>query len=209
MNIRKIPLLPVSALLFYLIVLLLWKLSIIPSPSGIVVFLENLYNNYGLIGLFIASFLEGIVYLGLYFPGSFIIALAVIISDGSSSTLLMISLVVALALTITSMINYILGINIKTNKKEIRKIASKGLFLSMLHPNALAFYFFSAGIKKQNPLKIIFVPLIMIPYGFILAVIFSIFRETIRNSIESPYVMITLILLWLALSFVFSRKSKY
>jgi len=49
--------------------------------------------------------------------------------------------------------------------------------------------------------------LIMVPYGFALAVIFSIFRESTRNAIESPYVMITLILLWLALSFVFGRKK--
>lgn len=208
MKLKKIPWLPVSALLFYLTALFLWKLSIIPSPVGIVVFLENLYKNYGLIGLFIASFLEGIVYLGLYFPGSFIIALAVIISDGSLESLLIISIVVAFALVITSIINYFFGRIIKSSKKSTGKIASRGLFLSMLHPNFLAFYFFNAGIRNQNPLKIILVPLVMIPYGFILAIIFSALRGPVRSAIENPYVMITLILLWLAFAFIFNCRKQ-
>ncbi|MBC8434878.1 hypothetical protein H8D91_00040, partial [archaeon] len=79
----ELPKLPFSALIFYLVVVLFWNLGLIPSPVEIVSFLEGLYETYGLVGLFIASFLEGIVYLGLYFPGSFIIALAIFLSDGS------------------------------------------------------------------------------------------------------------------------------
>ena len=37
-----------SALLFYLIAFILWSLNIIPPPTEILIFLENLYNNYGL-----------------------------------------------------------------------------------------------------------------------------------------------------------------
>jgi len=62
----KIPWLPLSALIFYLTAVVLWTINLIPPPTEIFIFLENLYNDYGLIGLFIASFLEGIVYLGLY-----------------------------------------------------------------------------------------------------------------------------------------------
>ena len=113
---QKIPKLPLSALIFYVSIVMLWKFGHIPSPSNIFLFLENLYYSYGLTGLFIASFLEGIVYFGLYFPGSFIVALAVILSDGTFKSLLSISLVVATALTITSLINYTLGKKILANK---------------------------------------------------------------------------------------------
>lgn len=88
---KKIPKLPLSALIFYIGVLFLWKFGFIPGPSNILIFLERLYTQYGLFGLFIASFLEGIVYFGLYFPGSFIVALAVILSDGSFASLLLIT----------------------------------------------------------------------------------------------------------------------
>ena len=210
---NKIPILPISALIFYLGVLILWLLNIIPSPSEIVLFLENLYNSYGLVGLFIASFLEGIVYLGLYFPGSFIIALAVFLSNGSFFSLISISLVVALALTLTSLINYILGryITPKIQKKnEILKKykkTPKGLFYSMLHPNILAFYFFNSGIKKQNPWKIVLVPVGMIPYGLFLAYILFIFKTPLKQAIESPLIMITYLLIWFIIAFIISLNK--
>src|SRR3989344_9073070 len=217
MNIKKfvkeIPKLPLSALIFYLVVFLLWNIGIIPSPVGIVEFLESLYNQYGLIGLAIASFLEGIVYLGLYFPGSFIIALAVFFSDGSLSSLLSISLVVAVILTITSFINYFLGRHILFHHqnhhltKNNRKI-SKGFILSMLHPNLIAFYFFNAGIEKHNPWKIALVPIIMIPYGFLFAWILSTFKLVLRSKLENPWTMLILILTWLIIAFIIEHLNK-
>lgn len=212
--IKEIPKLPLSALVFYFIVFVLWNLNIIPPPSGIVKILENLYNQYGLIGLAISAFLEGIVYLGLYFPGSFIIALAVFFSDGRFISLFNISLVVAIILTITSLINYFLGryIVFKNHEKIAELIKkrkfSKGLFLSMLHPNLLAFYFFNAGMEKHNPWKILFVPVIMLPYGFILAWILSSFKTFLKSKVENPYVMLVLILIWLLMAFIFEHMNK-
>ena len=210
---KKIPLLPLSALIFYLTVLLFWKLGIAPSPIEILTFLENLYTKYGIIGLFIASFLEGIVYLGLYFPGSFIIVLAVILSDGTIKAFLIISLTVALAITLTSIINYFLGQNITHKKQKEKKgldkrIVSKGFLLSMLHPNSLAFYFFNSGIKNQNPLKIILVPLIMIPYGFITAVLIYLAKESFEKVVESPYILITIIIMWIIIAFLVGIKKR-
>lgn len=207
MEIKRIPWLPLSALLFYLAVLLLWQLSIIPSPAGIVVFLENLYEDYGLIGLFIASFLEGIVYLGLYFPGSFIIVLSVILADGSFISLFLISAVVATAITFTSVTNYLIGMNIRLKDRNVKKIASKGLFLSMLHPNSLAFYFFNDGMKRRTPLKIALVPLFMVPYGLFHAGLITLFKEVARSSIENHYVMIAYILIWLLISFIVNLRN--
>lgn len=208
----KIPKLPLSALIFYLVILLLWRIGLIPSPNNILTVLENLYTSFGLMGLFIASFLEGIVYLGLYFPGSVIVALAVILSNGSFISLLSISLVVALALTLTATINYFLGRKFSSKfEKDYflkeRKIASKGFFISMLHPNILAFYFFNSGIKKHNLLKILLVPPIMIPYGLFLGYIILLLKTPLEKAIESPYIMITLILIWIITAFFFQRKK--
>lgn len=209
---KEVPKLPLSALIFYLTLCILWNIDLIPAPTKIVLFLESLYNSYGLLGLFISAFLEGIVYIGLYFPGSFIIALSVILSDGTFFSLLSISLIVALALTITSFINYFLGGHISfentENKTKLPRRFSKGLIISMIHPNTLAFYFFDAGLKKRGFWKIIFVPIIMIPYGLALAYLFSTFREATKNGIESPYVMITLILVWFTLAFWFAYKRR-
>ncbi len=210
----KIPKLPLSALVFYLGVLILWRMNIIPSPSGIFLFLENLYASYGLIGLFIASFLEGIVYFGLYFPGSFIVAIAVILSDGSLNSLLSISITVAVALTITSLINYFLGKRIIKNSYnndvigDSKVALSKGLVASALHPNALAFYFFNSGIKKQNFLKFLLVPIIMIPYGLALGYFLYSIRDGLKVFIENPYVMISCIIIWMIIAFMVEAFNK-
>ncbi|MAG39863.1 hypothetical protein CMI41_02770 [Candidatus Pacearchaeota archaeon] len=212
MNLKKfwdeIPKLPLSALIFYLCVLLFWWVGVIPSPSEIVLFLESLYINFGYFGLFIATFLEGIVYLGLYFPGSFIIALAVFFSDGSFFTLLTISIVVAAALTVTALVNYFLGryVLIKERDKLIEKELDKGFFFSFLHPNILAFYFFNEGLEKKSPWKIVFIPFIMIPWGLACAYFLFSFAEVARSRLESPLFLGSLIVLWLVLAFVFEHR---
>ncbi len=151
--------------------------------------------------------------MGLYFPGSFIIALSVFLSDGSLLSLLTISLVVALILTITSFINYFLGRHIMFRHSNNNYLGNnhnkvpKEFILSMIHPNLLAFYFFNAGLEKQNPWKIIFVPIIMIPYGFIFAWILSTFKIVLRSKLEHPLTILVLIFVWLIVAFILGILS--
>jgi membrane protein YqaA with SNARE-associated domain len=215
-HMRKIPILPLSALIFYIAAIILWKLNIIPSPNEILQILKSYYDAYGYFGLVLAAFLESIVYLGLYFPGSFIIALAVFFSDGTFNTLLTISILVAATLTFTAIINYFLGrIVAKRNFFEkdefIResKTFSKGLVLSMLHPNLLAFYFFNAGLENHSFKKIAFVPVFMIPYGYVIALGLYKLSEPAKDQLENPYILLAFVLLWVAVAFVREyRKTK-
>ncbi len=208
------PKLPLSALTFYLTIFALYKLGYIPSPSEILAFLEGLYQTYGLTGLFMATFLESIVYLGLYFPGSFIVALAVILSDGSFQSLLTISLVVASALTATASINYFFGRKISKTKiftelaKESKKVFSKGLIASMLHPNSLAFYFFNSGIRKHRFKQILFVPVIMIPYGLGLGYFFYSIKDPLKTALENPLLVVSVLAVWLVIAMLSGKLSK-
>ncbi len=211
---KKIPKLPLSALIFYLGIMILWNFQIIPAPIELIHLLERLYDRYGFMALFVASILEGLVYLGLYFAGSTIIVMVILFSDGTFSTFLNISLIVTLALIITSVINYVFGRHIisrplKENKeiKEKRK-ASKGLFLSCLHPNALAFYFFNLGLKRKNMYRIIFVPFVMIPYGFLLAYLFYQLKPLIIKGAEEYYVFLIVIIIWLIIAYIVENVKK-
>lgn len=210
---KELPILPTSALIFYLIMVLLWNIGLIPSPIIILDFLENLYNKFGLWGLGISSFLEGIVYLGLYFPGSFIIVLAVFLSDGSFISLLSISIVVTIAVTLTSFVNYFLGKYIsfkKNNSEEIvsSKKLSKSFFLSMLHPNILAFYFFNLGLEKKGLWKIIWVPFFMIPYGLFHAFILSLLAGFVKQKTDNPWILFIVIIIWLIIAFIIEHRRK-
>ncbi len=209
---KNIPKLPLSAIIFYFCILILWSFGLIPSSGEVINFLESLYKSYGLIGLFIATFLEGLVYVGLYFAGSFIVLVIVLFSDGKFLSLLNISLIVALALTITSIINYVFGRHLFSKPKETKKIEkkrknTKGLFLSALHPNALAFYFFNLGLKKKEFWQISLVPLIMIPYGFLIAYLIYLIKPFIERNFENPYILITVLLVWFIIAFILKNKK--
>lgn len=213
--IRFVPILPLTALVFLGTAMVLWKFELIPDPKEILIILENLYLKFGYLGLVIATFLESMVYLGLYFPGSFIIALAVFFSDGSFVSLLTISILVASTLTLTSVINYFLGRYVSRKdffeKKEFvkeSKSISKGLFVSMLHPDLMAFYFFNAGLERENIKKLIYVPIFMIPYGYLIGFILSRFSEPLRRGLESPNFLLIVIGIWFVASFVFEIKRR-
>jgi len=210
----KIPLLPLSAIIFYFLAVTFVSIGLFPQPDDAIKILESLYSSYGLIGLFVAAFFEGLVYVGLYFAGSFIILFVVLFSDGKLISFLSISIVVSLALTLVSLVNYVLGRYIISknlrNKKGLekeRKISS-GLVLSALHPNSLAFYFFNLGIRKESPWKAVFIPLIMIPYGFLLAYLFYQIKPILTENADTPYVLLTILILWFILAFITKNRPK-
>lgn len=211
---KRIPKLPLSALVFYFTVVVLWNIKAIPSPSEIVLFLEQLYLKYGFLGLFMATFLESIAYLGLYIPGSFVIALTIFFSDKSFITLATITVIVAITLTITATINYLLGRFVATDTKvdvkglEKAELINPGLFVSMLHPNLLAFYFFNAGLERHNFSKIIFVPIFMLPYGYFVAFLLAKFSVAVKQKLESPSFLFSLIILWLIVAFIINHRKQ-
>lgn len=209
--IERIPLLPLSAIIFYLASLILFYLGAIPPPAEIISFLENLYNNYGLFALFVAAFFESLVYVGLYFAGSFIMLFIVLFSDGKFLTLFSISLVITLAILLASIINYAFGKNVifkAKGKDEIKgkRGVSKGLLFSCLHPNALAFYFFNLGLKKEGLWKLFFVPFITIPYIFLLSYFIYLAKPFFERNAESP-LMLVVLLIWFTIAFILKNKK--
>ncbi len=78
----------------------------------------------------------------------------------------------------------------------------------MLHPNALAFYFFNAGIQKHKFWKVLLVPVVLVPYGLALgALIFSI-KDSFQKAIENPYLMISYLSVWFILALLVEVRRK-
>lgn len=213
--INHIPLFPLSVLSFYITIIFLWYFSIIPSTAEVIIFLEKIYTKFGLTGLFVVSLIESLAYVGLYFPGNSIIALFFIFSDGTLSSLFSMILIVTLALTISSMINYWAGrlFFINKNQKDLfkkTKKVEKSIFLSVIHPDLLAFYFFYRGIKKKSFWKIVYVPLALIPYGFIFAFAVTIFSSFIKDYlIGNPLTALMGISLWFILALIHRHKEDF
>ena len=210
---RKIPILPLSALIFYLLLIILWNIHLIPSPKELFELLENFYEHYRLLGLVMATFLEGIAYICLYVPGAFIIALAVFFSDKSFLSFVNISVIITITLTLASFINYHIGRYICSrnfhNKKDLineSEMLSRGFIVSMLHPNLLAFYFLNAGLEKRNFRQIFYIPLFMFPYGILVAYLLSIFSDPIQHALESPTLVLIVIIIWFVITYLKENK---
>jgi len=205
---KEIPKVPFSALIFHIVITILWNVGMIPPPTQMVDFLQGLYSQYGFVGLIIATFFEGIAYLGLYFPGASVIALAVFFSDGQFLTLLNISIVVAITLTLASFVNYFFGkhIHFKNKNKIGGEKFSKGLLLSILHPNLLALYFFNEGLERKNFIKIFFVPILMIPYGLLFAYVLYIFSNPIKSGLDNSFFIALLIFGWIVVAFAIEHQ---
>jgi len=210
----KIPWLPISALIFYFIVFLLIKFNILPEPEKVLIFLKELFYKYGLISLFIATILESIVYIGLYFSGFTIIFFIVLFSEGTFKSLFNMSLIITLALVLASIINYSFGrhVFIKPSKenaeiKKERKL-SKTFFISLFHFNLLAFYFFNQGLEKKGIKEIFFVPLFIFPYSFTLVFLINLLKSFIlNNTSKSIFVFPIILLIWIIVAFIFKNKE--
>jgi len=210
---KYVPLYPLSVFIFYLALIFLWGNNFIMSPEKIMEIIEVFHSKYGLIGIFISTLLEGIAYLGLYFPGGSIVTLFFIFSDGKLSTLIIMILILTLALTLSAIVNYCLGRffykkgNIKRNQS---KKLDKSLFFTALHPDILAFYFFYRGLSKKSFYKVFQLPLILIPYGFIFAFLVSIFSSFLKEKvIGNPLVTFTAIGIWFVIAFTLKHKEDF
>jgi len=109
----------------------------------------------------------------------------------------------ALALTLTSLINYFLGRVIGKKHTIIQqpffdqKLSNKGLFWSCVHPNILAFYFFNEGLG-QRPLKKLWqLPIIATGVGFFYTLIFYLFSSLIGYQLEKIPIMLLILIVWL------------
>ncbi|MBT4257947.1 hypothetical protein HOD88_02065 [archaeon] len=206
-----IPIFPLSAFLFASIVILLWTINLIPSPTELVPEMMKLYETFGNLGLFFIVLLEGLAYIGLYFPGVSILFVSILFSSYNINYSLEISLIVALALTASSLLNYLAGKKFNFElKKSTEKDIERNLFFAILHPNLLSFYFFHRGLTGKGFWKIIYVPLLIFPYAFggiyILAVFSDYFKERILGD---PFFGLTLIAIWLILSILFNQKKYF
>lgn len=209
----KIPWFALSVLLFYLVLMLLWNLGVIPHPDKIIDLLEILSDKVGVLGLFIATFLEGLAYIGHEFPGITIIFLSIIISNNNFWDIILIVAIVTLALTVSSLVNYFAGTWFRKKhppeKISENKKFEKGLLLAALHPAFLSLYFFHSGIKGKNLIKIVYAPMIVFPYGIIIAYVLTNFADFIREKLLSNETFfLTVFLGWFLIELYAKNKKK-
>ncbi|HLC78634.1 MAG TPA: hypothetical protein VJH92_05920 [Candidatus Nanoarchaeia archaeon] len=203
------PWFPFSVLVFYLAMVFLWNVNIIPHPKELLIIVEGFVEKIGFGGVFIATFIEGLAYIGHQFPGSSIILISLIVSSNSIGSLLLIVLIISVALTASSLVNYFAGTIFSSRiKHKQTKHVRKTLFLSALHPAFLSLYFFHRGINKDGLKEVLLVPLIIFPYGFLVAYLVSLSSDFLREKILSEEIFFLLIFVgWFLLEVLQKNKN--
>lgn len=150
---------PLLFLLLFGSLFVIWEIIDLPSDEELVGIVQGWFDSYGLPAVLLGSFIEGILLVGNYFPGAFIIFLGVILASSIPQAVAVIA-VVTVGLFIAHIFNYALGrygwyrllvrFGLKGSVEQAReKLVKKGpiaILLSYWLPNLGALTDTAAGI---------------------------------------------------------------
>lgn len=150
---QVIPYYALSGVLFYGGVSFLSWWGIVPAPETLVALLQSWYVAYGWWALFVSSVIETIVYVGLYFPGSIIIGMTVVMSGGGPVVLGKVAIVVGAATVVGCAMSYLIGrtgVMVSASYGQTALVVTwRSFVLVHLHPNAVALWYARAGWHGQ------------------------------------------------------------
>lgn len=143
---------------------LVWEPLGLPDVTEFIRLVTDLFAHYGLPIVFIASFIEGFFMVNFYFPGSFVVLLAVSVLEHSFSAYATLVLVVWAACMCAVLCNYILGRYgfyrallwlgseriITRMQAWLDRRGNLAVLLSGIHPNFLAVAAVCMGIARES-----------------------------------------------------------
>ncbi len=158
-----------SALFWFglvLVLALLWKLFDLPPETEMIGVVSGWIGTYGLWVLLIGSFLESLLFVGLYFPGSLIIFLGVGLAPDSVAALWSVC-AVSVGMLGGYSINYLLGRygwyrlllrfglqgGITRAQTKLEQHDTRYIFYTFWNPGLAAFSATAAGIVQMSALR--------------------------------------------------------
>lgn len=157
---------PLSLLIVYLTVILLWKAFGLPPQTELIEIIKKFFNDYGLIVVFVGALIEGFLLLGQYFPGGFIIFLGVITAGHDIPRVIGVVATVSVSFAISYYLNYLAGKHgwyrlfvkfglkdsLEKSKAKLNRHALKAILGSYWEPNLASITATAAGVL-QIPVK--------------------------------------------------------
>ncbi|MCV2885284.1 hypothetical protein OE749_11330 [Aestuariibacter sp. AA17] len=203
--------LPFTALMAISIIGLLVTFDLVPSGQTILEKLNESFQSYFYLIIFIIILLESIVYVGFYFPGQFFAVSLVVLNQPTFNDILLLTACMVSAATIGSAINYTLGRQFSDDKQSGEGRPSiKALLLAMIHMNSLAFFMFSQGSAKNRFSVVLLAGVLNLPYYLALIWLTSTFSHSIMEIAESTWLVFTLVAAWLVIAlFLDWRKGRF
>ena len=161
-DILKTLYIPLIFLFILRTLFILWKILDLPPQEEVVKIAKVYFDKYGLITVFISSIIEGLLLLGIYYPGSLVIFLGVIFAGSDILAVIEVVSVVIIGMLISFVINFFLGKygwyklllvfglgeSIENTKNRLIKYGFSAIFWSYILPNLAAFTSTAAGILQ-------------------------------------------------------------
>jgi len=224
-DILRILSLPLTFVVVYLILALIWKVFALPTDEKLVSIVSSLFNHYGLVIILVSAFIEGLLLLGQYFPGSFVIFLGVISAGKDVVRASEVVGVVSIAFFFAYLCNYLLGKygwyrlfikfglknSIDRTKKKLQKHVFKTFILGYWAPDFATITATAAGVLKLPLKTFLFYSTISLLFWNIVwgTIVFTFGMAALKAVMGVAYVLIILTL-WVAIllirHFFFNKK---
>ena len=99
---------PLFFLVLYFSLNVIWNVFDLPPVDELMGIVSEWFDRYGVPALFFGAFLEGLLLIGSYFPGVFVIFLGVLVADSSGDAIFAV-FISTLGLVLAHISNYFLG----------------------------------------------------------------------------------------------------
>jgi membrane protein DedA with SNARE-associated domain len=190
---------------------LVWVPLGLPDPDETVAIGEKLFTLYGPIILFVGAFIEGLFMVNLYFPGSFVILLAILISNRTLPELTFIAFIAWLAFTLAAAINYVLGkyglyraLLFLGSRKVVDNMTAwmnrrgrLAVFLTAVHPNFHAIAMVSMGVARTGFIRSINISMLSMAIWAPILTALTAWLLPAANETDSYYwYLVTLFFVW-------------
>lgn len=212
-------------IIFSIVIVILTKIcfTYFVSFDGFIKFLSNIYVSYGPIILFLSGFIESIVLVGLYFPGSTIILLGATLAGAGIISLPTVVTWTTLGILLAYSLNYYLGkvggskflkkFGLEESVNQAKEKAEKSNLIylwSTAHPNIGAVVAVALGMMKVNFVKFILqMTLTQFFWSTFWGVIFYFFGLVLLNKIAIVAGIVIGIMLLFELYKVFFPKQRH
>ncbi len=155
-----LPLFSLAALCSFYIV---WLLLDLPSENEVIELAKIYFDRYGLFTIFFCAILEGVLLLGWYFPGSFVIVLGVFLAGNDYAQLFGVFTTTTAGFLIAYIFNFYVGAYgwykllaafgfreaLVKAQAQLLQYGPRAIFFTYWHPNLAALTSTAAGILNM------------------------------------------------------------
>ena len=201
----------------FIILSILWKLFSLPEPDEIFNFILNLFNTYGLIIVGLAAFIEGLVLVNIYFPGSAVILIGVVAKKDDPVGAMQVVIVTIIAFLLAAIVNYALGYFglytlirklgggewLKKAEGWYERSGHRAILTSFIHPNLGAFISVACGNARFPFTKFMLYAVVgALLWNTLWGVVVYNFANIMASAATQGWSVAALLLIWTMVAFV-------